>query len=288
MRITTLLVLAFARSVSGFVLPGENSFAVTLQARNSDNHAKEPVEMIQHAGIERRSLFNAAGALVAGTLFVPLAHADDKAKVVVMGGAGYVGSRVSAALYDQGFDVVSVSRSTSADQAAKIKANTGKSLPIQYESLDATKDDLSSVMSGAAVVISCVGIPPWEKSTARAGNGLANMRIADAAKTAGVDKFVYVSVATEFSGGPGKFLFGEYFKGKSEAEATVAKDFGDKAVFIKPGFIDGAPPGEIRPPGPPGLAAISPEAVANAVVAGVLGQAKGSLDGYDAIMAIAK
>lgn len=39
-------------------------------------------------------------------------------------------------------------------------------------------------------------------------------------------------------------------------------------------------------PGPPGLAAISPEAVANAAVAGVLGKVNGSIDGFNAIMAV--
>ena len=159
---------------------------------------------------------------------------------------------------------------------------------IRFESLDATTDDLSGVMQGASVVVSCMGIPPWDKSAARAGNGLANARVADAAKAAGVKKFVYVSVATEFSNSPAKFLFGDYFKGKSEADAAIAKDFGSDAVFVKPGVLDGAPPGEIRPPGPPGMAAISPDYVAKAAVAGVLGQLSGSVDGYDAIMAIAK
>lgn len=244
-----------------------------------------------NGGLDRRTAMvntvgAAAAAVSAGVFPFAATGAEKGRKVVVMGGAGYVGSRVSVALAKEGFEVISVSRSSGLDQAAKIKANTGTTPSIEYVSLDATQDDLAGVMKGASAVVSCVGIPPWEKSTARAGNGLANQRIADAAKTADVDKFVYVSVATEFSSGPGKFLFGEYFKGKAEAAATVNKDFGEKAVFVMPGFIDGAPPGELRPPGPPGLAAISPEAVANAAVAGVLGKVNGSIDGFNAIMAV--
>lgn len=276
-----LAQLAILHSVSAFVVP---------HTAKAHTNGQQLYMSSLDEGCDRRSVLNIAGAAIAASVFAPpiVANADGKSKVVVMGGAGYVGSRVSAALSDQGFDVVSVSRSSSSDQAAKIKANTGKNPSIQYESLDATKDDLSGVMKDASVVVSCVGIPPWEKSTAREGNGLANVRIADAARAAGVGKFVYVSVATEFSSGPGKFLFSEYFKGKAEAAATVSKDFGDSAVFVMPGFIDGAPPGEIRPPGPPGLAAISPDAVANAAVAAVLGKVSGSLDGYDAISAAAK
>ena len=112
--------------------------------------------------------------------------------------------------------------------------------------------------------------------------------IADAVKEAGIGKFVYVGVSSDLANGPAKFVLGDYFKGKAEAEAAVAKDFGDAALVIKPAIIAGAPPGEIRPPGPPGLAPVTVEAVAKAAVAGALGQKTGKLDGNDAITAAAK
>ncbi|CAB9510321.1 expressed unknown protein [Seminavis robusta] len=286
-----------ALSVSAFVTPSSN-----IHVRPTNNilqlsMAQDPTHA--HHEQDRRSLLT--NLILTGTLFLPTHSAlaeeapatpPKSKKVVVLGGAGYVGSRVTTLLAAQdGISVVSVSRSSPADQAAKIKANTGQSVPssLEFASLDALQDDLSSVMKDASIVVSCVGIAPWEKSTARAGNGVANTRIADAAKAAGVEKFVYVGVDTQFSNGPGKFLFSEYMKGKAEAEAAVLKDFGSgSAVFIKPGLIDGAPPGEIRPPAPPGLATLSPDAVAKAVVAAVLGTVSGSVDGYDAIMAAAK
>ena len=46
-------------------------------------------------------------------------------------------------------------------------------------------------------------------------------------------------------------------------------------------------PGEIRPPGPPGMAPVSVEAVAAAAVAGALGKKSGSVDGNAAIAASA-
>jgi uncharacterized protein YbjT (DUF2867 family) len=251
--------------------------------------------------VDRRSMLSITGTVLPAAIFGAsilleqpqmASSADGKAKFVVMGGAGYVGSRVSVALAEAGYDVVSVSRSSPSEQAAKVKANVGKTVStIQYVSLDATIDDLVDVMKGAAAVISCVGIPPWEKKTARAGNGIANTRIAEAAKAAGVDRYVYVSVAKEFANSPAKFLFGEFFTGKAEAEAAAVRNFDNNhLVLVMPGLIEGAPPGEIRPPGPPGLAAISPDAVAKAAVAGALGQLTGSssvIDGYDAIMAVA-
>lgn len=220
-------MLSFSILLAPFLLPQVAGFST--HHVSSPAHSGVELQMKSEGEFGRRFILTISGAALVGSLFVPTdvqaeeAASSSKTKVVVMGGAGHVGSRVSVALHDQGFDVTSVSRSATSDQAAKIKANTGKSPAIQFASLDATTDDMSQVMKGASVVVSCVGIPPWEKLTARAGNGFANVRIADAAKVAGVGKFVHVSVASEFSNGPGKFLFGEFFKGESNADATVVK-----------------------------------------------------------------
>jgi hypothetical protein len=66
----------------------------------------------------------------------------------------------------------------------------------------------------------------------------------------------------------------------------VNKDFAsDARLVVKPAIIAGGPPGEIRPPGPPGVKPATVEAVAKVVVAGATGQQSGSIDGNDAIMA---
>ena len=57
-------------------------------------------------------------------------------------------------------------------------------------------------------------------------------------------------------------------------------------VVVKPAIIAGGPPGEIRPPGPPGVKAVAVEDVAKAVVAGALGQKSGTIDGNSAIAAL--
>ena len=45
-------------------------------------------------------------------------------------------------------------------------------------------------------------------------------------QAAGIGRFVYLGVASELANGPIKFIFGDYVKGKAEAEAAVTKDFG--------------------------------------------------------------
>ena len=123
----------------------------------------------------------------------------------------------------------------------KVKAILGKSLSdVEYVSLDATSDDLKDVLNGASAVISCVGVAPGGANQ-RDGNGKANVNIANAAKAAGIDKFVYVGVASELSNGPIKFIFGDYVKGKAEAEAAVLKNFGASALVLRARHHRGSP-----------------------------------------------
>ena len=109
---------------------------------------------------------------------------------------------------------------------------------------------------------------------------------ADAAKAAGVSRFVYIGVASDLANGPAKFVLGDYIKGKAEAESAVLKDFAENSLVVKPAIVAGGPPGEIRPPGPPGVKPASVEAVAKAVVAGAIGAMSGKIDGNDAISSL--
>jgi len=240
------------------------------------------------ASLDRRSLLASGSAMALGFAALPFkAHAEGKPKIVVFGGSGYVGAYTSQILLSEGADVVAVSRKSPAEAADKVKAILGVSLPVEYEQLDASTADLSGVLKGASAVISCVGIAPGGANM-RDGNGAVNAKIADAAKLAGIEKFVYLGLASEMANSPIKFVFGDYVKGKAEAEAAVARDFGGDALVIKPGIIAGGPPGEIRPPGPPGMTPVPVEAVARAAAAGALGQKSGKVDGNQAIIAIAK
>ena len=51
--------------------------------------------------------------------------------------------------------------------------------------------------------------------------------------------------------------------------------------------VKGGTPGEIRPPGPPGVKPINVESLAKVVVAGAVGDLTGSIDGNQAISAMA-
>ena len=123
-----------------------------------------------------------------------------KGKVVVFGGSGWVGAHVCSNLNKQGYDVVSISRSTDDVQIARTKSILGSPLSgVQYLNLDAataSSDDLSAAMKDCLAVISCVGIAPGGRD-AKEGNSIPNSNIAKAAKLAGVPKVVYIGVASE-------------------------------------------------------------------------------------------
>jgi len=274
-RVNNAMALVFSLSASALV------FSVQHEAQHAPSRA------FSATSLDRRALLSLGGVAAVSSLAPAAYAADSKGTVVVFGGSGYVGAYASQMLAAQGYSVVSVSRKTPAEQAEKVKSILGVGLPqVDYKSLDAGKADLSGVLTGASAVISCVGIAPGGKDQ-RDGNGKVNTKIADAVKAAGIERFVYIGVASEMANSPAKFLLGDYFQGKAEAEAAVAKDFGSAALVLKPGIIAGGPPGELRPPGPPGMTPVPVEAVAKAAVAGALGRASGKADGYEAIVAAA-
>lgn len=237
---------------------------------------------------DRRSFLTApAAALLAAALAPRPSRAAGGGRVVVFGGAGYVGSHVDQALSAAGYDVVAVSRSSPDDQAARVARNLGAAPGrVAYVALDAAADDLGPVLDGAVAAVSCIGAL-GSGAAVRATNGAVNARIAAAAAKAGAGRFVYVSVASDLANGPAKFVLGDYLKGKAEAEAAVTTAFGaEKSLLVRPAIIDGAPPGEVRPPGPPGMKAVAVEDVARAVAVGVKGEQSGTIDGNAAISAL--
>ncbi|ACO68170.1 predicted protein [Micromonas commoda] len=240
---------------------------------------------------------------------------DDKApaKVVVVGGSGFVGSRVCDKLRAAGVaDVVSVSKSG---------GNGGVAIDL---SSDACVTALTDAMKGADCVVSCVGVfKPGDDDAMREGNGTYNVRVVDAAVAAKVDRFVYVSVASivpdALGGAESAPVMAGYFAGKKMTEEAVANAFEDSNVcLVKPSFIFGGdafsvnPPrvtqqyGDVlvkilgsgfvksvaqRSPGPIALTLAEPvsvDDVAGAVCAGVFGRnQKMSCDGTDEIKACA-
>ena len=245
------------------------------------------------------------------------ADATATKKVVVLGGSGFVGSRVVDRLASAGVaEVTSISKSGAAVPGAS------SSVAIDLAAA-AASEALAAAFEGADAVVSCVGCIGGSDEDMRAGNGDANATAIDAAKAAGVKRFVYVSVASivpdALGGAESAPVMKGYFAGKKMTEDAIANAFDDDNVcLVKPSFIFGGdtfglnPPrvtqqyGDVltkilgsgfvkgiaeKSPGPIALTLAEPvsvDDVAAAACAGALGRATTSeCDGTDAIKACA-
>ncbi len=173
------------------------------------------------------------------------------------------------------------------------------------------------MIRGAKAAVSCIGAIGFNADRLTQGNGVANIEAVKLAKSAGVGKFVYVSVASGVQDAFGGTVLQPYFNAKTDSNNAVSSTFGQNGVLIKPSFIYGGDKFELSPPRVPAgygtfisnllssdairkLAASSPgalavaltppvavEAVADACVAAALGRGKHSvIDGTDEINAL--
>lgn len=153
-------------------------------------------------------------------------------RLVIFGGNGFVGSRVTEEAVRTGLSVVSISRrgtpppGVSASWTSQVEWARGDVFdPASWR----------SQVQGAVGVISTLGGFGSNDHMFRIC-GESNISIMEAAAEEGVPRFVFIS-AHDF-GFPDFFLTG-YFKGKRAAEAKLAQVFPSGGVALRPGFIHG-------------------------------------------------
>jgi hypothetical protein len=291
-------------------------------ARPSQEFEEEQQQKPDQQSLSRRNMLGnlattSASALALTFLSVNPAFAEDDtaaavggvkgaAKVLVLGGTGFVGSRVVQTLRDLGVPVIATSRDG--------RDGTEK-LEFTYTSEKEVQERVQALATGCTAVISCVGTIGTEfDEQVNSATALA----AAGAKAAGVQRFVYITVAPEVKAFAKDidFLKG-YMKGKTVSRDAVLANFpGAASTLVEPTFIYGGGSFELNPPrvagfygkiiegllssspvravtgiAPAGIIkiALEPpvpvEAVASAAVAGALGKegAPSILDTYDEI-----
>ncbi|CAM9107263.1 unnamed protein product [Hapterophycus canaliculatus] len=167
-------------------------------------------------------------------------------KIVVIGGNGFVGSKVCEILVEAGAIVTSVSRSGS--KPDKWAAGQSWVDKVSWTKGDPTTSDLSSVFGQASAVISCVGVIGGSDEEMEKGNGDVNVQAAMQAAKGKTGRFVYVSVSDLVPEAVGGAVFKGYFNGKSRAEKAIAESFPSTGVLIKPSFIYGGESFGLTPP----------------------------------------
>ena len=189
-------------------------------------------------------------------LCLAAACSGEALKVTVLGGTGFVGSRVCKVLVSKGAEVTSVSRSGRCPVWASDEPWTKEVKWLTADLLGA--DAAVGVIAGDCdSVVSCVGVVDLDPQVLRRGNGAANVNAFASAKRAGVGRSVYVSVASEVAACEENWLpfakeeFSAYFDGKRSAEEAAADAVGGDATkfcVIKPTFIYGGEAFVLKPP----------------------------------------
>lgn len=275
---------------------------------STDNHASSTDSRRQF--LSQSASLLVGGILATGPLALPMpanaaADTTKSAKIVVLGGTGFVGSQVVSTLQGMGVEVIATSTSGRDGTVA---------LDFTKQNGESIQKDVQKLATGASAVISCIGAIGTSDDTAvNSGTGYA----AVGAKAAGVDRFVYISVAPEVKDFAKNidFLKG-YLAGKSFSQHSIFSQFSPtQYTLIEPTFIYGGDEFKVSPPRVAGfygsfvegvlssdplraLTKVAPEgiikigleppvsvdAVAKAAIAGALGKSDiGELDTYDKI-----
>jgi uncharacterized protein YbjT (DUF2867 family) len=154
-------------------------------------------------------------------------------KVFQIGASGNVGTRLSSILTNRGDEVSGMHRSP--DQASGIAATGAR--PVLGDLIESTEDELAAMMTGHDAVVFSAGAHGTgrEMTTLIDGEGLRKSAVA--AATAGVQRFVLVSVFPE-SGRAGDLGddFDHYMRVKKTADVVLANTDLDW-VIVRPGRL---------------------------------------------------
>jgi UDP-glucose 4-epimerase len=114
-------------------------------------------------------------------------------KVLVTGGAGYIGSTVTTLLLDEGHDVIVVDDLSTGHRDAVPTGATLVEGRVHDVAADVVRPDLDAILHFAAFIAAgeSVGAPEkyWEN------NVLGSLRLLEAAREAGIPRFVFSSTA---------------------------------------------------------------------------------------------
>lgn len=176
--------------------------------------------------------------------------------VTVVGGTGFVGSRVCKILVEKGASVTSVSKTGTIPKWCSDEPWTKD---VTWSSVDLTSADNESTLDSAIgkpeAIVSCVGVVGTDKDLLMLGNGAANAAAFASAKRGGkVQRAAFVSVGSEVAACQESWLpefFGGYFDGKliaEEAALDAVAGNSDKLCVVKPTFIYGGDSFGLLPP----------------------------------------
>lgn len=168
---------------------------------------------------------------------------DTQPSVLVLGGNGFVGSAVCAAAVSAGMRVCSISRSGRPgwyDKIAETERAAHWATQVDWISGDVFEPDSLRAAIGedqtVDAVVSTIGaFGSYDFMLKMCGQ--ATIGAAEVAKELGVSRFVFIS-AHDY-GFPVRNLVSGYYDGKQNAEAAIAKLYGDNGVVLRASAVYG-------------------------------------------------
>lgn len=166
--------------------------------------------------------------------------AEEKGRVVILGGHGKIALLAAPKLKDAGYTVESVIRSP--EQSSEIEAVGASAVVLDLESVDV--ETLTKAFSGAQAVVFSAGAGGGSPERTKTVDFEAATRTMDAAEQAGVKRFVmvsYVTAGVDVDGLDPDNSFYVYAKAKHDADAHLRKtglDFtilGPGGLTLEPG-----------------------------------------------------
>jgi len=165
---------------------------------------------------------------------------EERSKLLVLGGNGFVGTHVCQEALARHVPVVSISRS--GRPAAAAAAAAAHDHHPWMNDVNWIQGDIlhperwKHALQEVSAVISCVGALGSNQKMLKI-NGEANIAAINAASESGVTRFVYIS-AVDY--GLPSFVLRGYVEGKKAAEEALLRKFPYGGIILRPGFIYGS------------------------------------------------
>lgn len=165
------------------------------------------------------------------------------ARILVMGGSGFVGSHVCREALARGLEVTALSRSGAPVDGGGREPGGGWAQAVRWVRGDALAMDSSGAWSealeGCGAVVAAVGGFGSAAQMERVC-GDTTVHLARAARDAGhVRRMVFVSAADLSGVPPLGWLLRGYWAGKRKGERAVAECFPEGGVSLRPGIVYG-------------------------------------------------
>ena len=154
-------------------------------------------------------------------------------RVGIAGGHGKIALLLTALLTERGDSVVSLIRDP--DQGPDVRAVGGEPVICDLERDDAAA--LARPLSGCGAVVFAAGAGPGSGSERKdTVDHLAAVKLIDAARRAGIDRYLMISAMAADPGRAGDQVFDVYLRAKGRADEAL-RESGLRSTILRPGRL---------------------------------------------------